>query len=209
MTSRPITTARKPLSVGAWTAIYFVAYCAASALDLGTTELALRAGGAEANVFATEGGVYANLRSLAMTSAGGVVMTALFTFGIANAGRVSDKWLRRPMASFMTFYVNPWSPRFTDRSPLHAVCFAAAFALLRTLAAANNLVIVEGGVGPIGAAVRAVGRLTSAQLGLALVVGPIYIALAVLLGPVFARLDVFGAIEGRGDDLRNRSTPSR
>lgn len=192
MTTQTIASARKPLPLTTWTIIYFIAFCGASALDLGTTELAIRAGGAEGNVFATDGGVYASARSLIMTAVASVVMTGLFVFGIANAKRVSKRWLARPMASFVTLYINPWSAQFIDRSPLHAVSFAVAFVLLRVVAAANNLFIVEGGVGPIGAAVRAVGRLTSPELGLALVVAPLHIAMAVLLGPICAKLGPFG-----------------
>jgi hypothetical protein len=179
---------RQSAPVGLWVAGYLFAYLAASMLDLGTTELALRAGGSEGNVFATNAGTYDCIRSLLVTGVGGLVMTALFAFGIKNAARVSGHWLKHPMRSFLIFYLNPWSAGLIDRSPLHALSFAGAFVVLRVLAAVNNMFIVAGSVGPIGALVRTVSRITTPEFGFAFVLGPAFILLAVLLAPFCAKL---------------------
>jgi len=176
------------------TAGYALAYFAASGLDLWTTVLALhRPDAAEGNVFATSSGAYDNARAWLMTDAAGVLMTMFFAMGIWYADRMSVDWLKRPIRSFFTWRFNPlfidfWSRRTRDRAPLHAVSFAIAFAALRLLAAGNNLIIAAGYAGPLGVAVREVGRATTPAMGLILAMGAVYIALAVLLSPLGASL---------------------
>ncbi len=173
---------------------YVVIYLAASALDLWTTDWALhRPGTFEGNVFATTAGSYQSAKAWLITAVGGVVMASYFGFGVWNADRVSPKWFRRPIRSFFhrgfnPFYLNPWSKRLLDRTPLHAVSFAVAFVALRLLAAGNNLSIAVGGEGPLGAAVQAVARVTSPAVGLLVAMGALYTALAIALSPLSADL---------------------
>lgn len=168
---------------------YLAAFLAASYLDLWTTGQALHhAGVSESNVYATSAGLYSASRAWLITAAGGAVMASLFAFGLRNAALVSETSLDHPLRSFSKFYLNPWSRRFIDRSPLHAISFALAFVLLRLLAAANNSVLMAGGVGPLGAAVRWVGRLTSPASGFVLTIGIVSVGLSVLLSPTAAAL---------------------
>lgn len=168
---------------------YLFAYFVGSGADLWTTELALRAGGSEANVFATDAGAYMAAKAWMMTLAGGITMTALFAFGAAYADRVSPYWLERPMRSFLrALYFIPWSARVMDRSPLHCVSYAIAFVLLRCLAAGNNLFIVAGMPPPIGGLIRSAASHMSFELAFGLVVGGLYIGLAVIVAPISAKL---------------------
>lgn len=178
--------------------IYVAAFLSASYLDLWTTAQALHhAGVSEANVYSTSQGIYSAAKAWATTAGGGVVMASLFAFGIRNAGFVSDAAIEHPVRSFSKFYLNPWSRRFIDRSPLHALSYALAFVLLRLLAAGNNSVLMVGGVGPLGAAVRWVGRMTSPALGFVLAIGVVYFGLAIVLSPVAAELVKRSRGEGR------------
>jgi len=187
-----VTSMKKNTGAGGKTALsvalYVAAYMVASGLDLWTTELAVRAGGHEANVYMTNAGIFDSTKAWTMTVVGGILMVWMFAFGIRNINHVSARWLRHAVRSFLRLYINPWAKSVIDRSPLHAVSYAIAFVLLRLLAAGNNLLIAIGSTGPIGAAVRAIGRVTSPEVGLIVVVGAIYVALAVILSPFIARL---------------------
>jgi hypothetical protein len=172
-----------------WVGAYLVAYLAASALDLVTTELALmRPGSSEANVYATNSGVYSAEKAWLITAAGAAFMLPLFAFGVRNANTVSERWLNAPVRSFGTIYLNPFSRRFIDRAPLHAIAWAIAFVMFRLLAAINNALIAAAGAGPIGRAVRAVGRVTSAELGFIIVIGVMYVLLTIALSPWAAKI---------------------
>ncbi len=171
------------------TVVYLAAYLVASALDLWTTEVALReAGVSEGNVFATEGGSYAAGKAWAITVVAAVVLVACVVFSAVYAHRVAEVWLRHPMRSFARLYMNPWSKAVIDRSPLHALSYAIAFVVLRLIAAANNLLIVGCGIAPLGSLVKTVSTLTSPIVGLVVVIGAAYVLLAIGLSPLAARL---------------------
>jgi len=165
---------------------YLVAYFAASVADLVTTKMAIQAGGKEANVYVTDAGSYLAARALLLTGVGGVAMAALFAFGHFYADRVAPIFLEHPITSFGRFYLNPWSR--IERSPLHAASYAIAFVALRFLAAGNNICIVVGLKPPIGTAVRAIGYATTQATGFVLVVGTLYLLLAVVLSPLAANV---------------------
>jgi hypothetical protein len=176
------------------TVCFLAAYGVASALDLGTTRLAISLTHArEGNVFATSSGAYDGSLAWLITFLAAVPLTALFAFGIVNVNRVADRWLDRPSRSFLSLRANllftiPWSRRVLDRSPLHAIAVATAFVVLRLLAAANNTLIIMTGAGPLGLAVEAVGKMTSPALGFVLVLGPAYILLILAAASVAARI---------------------
>jgi len=183
-----VDAAKMTLLVGGFAAVYF----AASGADLWTTALALhRPDASEGNVFATTSGAYNSAKAWWITEAAAVLVIGLFVQGVAYAGRVSPYWLDRPMRSYFYRHFNPlfidtWSKRSRDRAPIHAVSFALAFVVLRFLAAGNNLIIAAGYAGPLGLAVRAVGRLTTPGTGLLIAMGTLYIALAIGVSPVSA-----------------------
>ncbi|MEI9927102.1 MAG: hypothetical protein WDN44_04465 [Sphingomonas sp.] len=189
MSARNMIASRTKPNFALWCVGYSVAYVIASGLDLWTTALALlRPDASEANVFATADGVYLPLRVLAVNAAGGIGMLAMFAFGLHYAERVSDRVLLRPMRSFLSFYINPWSRRAFDRSPLHLASYAIGFLVLRVLAAGNNLMIVAGGAGPLGIGVREAGRLSTPMIGFAAAMGAIYVLITVAVSPVAARI---------------------
>jgi hypothetical protein len=173
---------------------YAVAYFVASGLDLWTTALALhRPDVGEGNVFATSAGGYNAARAWWITNIASVLMTGLFAAGLWYADRMSPEWLKKPIRSFFYRHFNPlyldfWSSRTRDRAPLHAVSFAMAFVVLRLFAALNNLLIAAGYSGPMGAAVKAVGDLTTPAIGLILAMGALYTLLALAFAPLGARL---------------------
>jgi hypothetical protein len=183
----------------AWILIYLLSYFAASSLDLWTTALVLRTpGGYEANVYVAPGQNYHALNAWAVTLAAGGVMAALFAFGVANANLVSRQWLREPVRSLRKAYLNPFSRKLIDRSPLHAMAWALAFIVLRLLAALNNWMIAAGTVGPIGKLLSAVAMVTSPAVSFVVVAGGLFILLMVVMLPVAARLMMFlRAHEGR------------
>ena len=78
-------------------------------------------------------------------------------------------------------------PRSLD-DQLHLLSLALAFAGVRLLAAANNLLLVAGEPGPLGVRVRWIGARTSPAIGLAVVMGGVYVALALAVSPLAARL---------------------
>ena len=169
-------------------AVYLVAYVVASFLDLATTSLAVAQPGVrEQNLFATSGHVYAAGRAWLITLAGGAMMAGCVAFAVAYARRVEGEWLLRPVHSFAAFYVNPWSKAAIGRSPLHLLSFAVAFVVLRLLAAGNNLLIAACGLAPIGIPIEWIGARTSALVGFAAVIIPLYYVLAMALSPLCAR----------------------
>jgi hypothetical protein len=164
------------------TAAYVIAYALGSWADLGSTALALQVEGAsETNIFFTSGGSYSAADAMGMTIGGGVVMTAVFVFGYLNMDRISDRWLRRPVLSFATFYMNPWSRRFIDRSPLHYLSLAVGYVALRLLAGINNSLIAADLPGPLGLSVHWLGKQTTPLTGFALAVGGLYLVLSIIL----------------------------
>ncbi|MBB6250098.1 hypothetical protein [Nitrospirillum iridis] len=170
--------------------LYAVAYLLASGWDLWTTMLALRAGAGvhEGNVFTLADVGYSLGRAGAITLMGGLAQLALFVFGVRNVTRIAPLWLDRPLASFRRPYLNPWSRRHIDRSPLHALSYALAFISLRLLAAGNNWILAEGGTGPLGLLVTWATRLTTPLIGFALSMGGLYLLLALALSPLAAGL---------------------
>lgn len=174
---------------GIWIAVYLLCYFVASSLDLWTTAMVLRTpGGFEANVYVAPGQIYRPLNAWAVTLAAGGVMAALFAFGIANAGLVSKHWLSQPIRSLGKAYLNPFSRRLIDRSPLHAMAWALAFVLLRLLAALNNWMIAAGTIGPIGKLVSTLALITSPTISFIVVAAGLFGALMVVMLPVAARL---------------------
>ena len=172
-----------------WIGGYVMAYLVASSLDLWTTGLALRISGrSEANAYAAPGGHYSPSKVWIITFLGCAVMAALFAFGARHASEVAERWIRRPFGSLKRPYLNPFSTRHLDRSPLHAIAWAIGFVVFRLLAAVNNLLVVAGGNGPIGGAVRAAGRATSPKTGFALVAGGLYVGLMIAVLPIAAKV---------------------
>ena len=172
-----------------WSIVYLGAYIVASSLDLWTTEIALRTTRAsEGNVFATDRGAYAAAKAWAITGIGAAIMVACVVFSALNAGKVATIWLEHPVRSFAKPYIFPWSGSVIDRSPLHLLCFAIAFVVLRLVAAGNNLTIRAVGVAPLGSFVKGVAARTSPIMGLLLVIGTLYVLLAIALSPFAARL---------------------
>jgi hypothetical protein len=168
------------------TACYIAAYAIASCLDLFTTDLALTIGHAhEGNAFVAHGAAYDAARARLLTGIAGALLAAYFAFGAANRDRISDRWLDRPLRSFLSWrsnplFVIPWSRHAMDRSPLHAMSFTLAFVALRMLAAANNIMITAFGHGPLGMAVEAVAGKSSPMVGFLAIIGPIYVCLVLL-----------------------------
>lgn len=172
-----------------WLAAYFAAYMFASVCDLVTTDLALLNEGAhEANAVIAQDGLYSALRAWQLTAAGGAAMVAVFAFGLIYAPRVSEHWLARPIRSFMTFYVNPWSRRVIDRSPLHMISLALGMVVLRLLASINNLLIWNDLTGPLGFAANELAKLTTPLTGFMIAIGSVYFLLSMALSPLAVRL---------------------
>ncbi len=96
-------TAERPpmLPVPLLASVYLAAYLAASSLDLWTTAIATGGGATEGNPFAVSAGAYVATRAWVITAVGGLVLTAYVAFGLRNASRVSEEWLRRPVRSFV------------------------------------------------------------------------------------------------------------
>jgi hypothetical protein len=82
--------------------------------------------------------------------------------------------LRHLLTSFGTLYLNPSSARAIGRSPLHLLCAAWAFIVLRLLAVGNNVLIVLGVAAPIGAPIEAIARISSPVAGFVLVIVPLF-----------------------------------
>jgi hypothetical protein len=170
-------------------AAYLLAYFIASFLDLSTTSLALQGSGAhEGNVFATNAQAYRSSKAWVITLAGGLVMAGCVGFGFRNAPRVEEVWLRHPVRSFGLFYLNPWASAAIGRSPIHMLSVAIAFAALRVMAAANNLMIYFCGFAPIGAPIEWISRRSSAAVGFVAVLVPLFYLLAIAVSPAAAKL---------------------
>ncbi len=170
-------------------AAFIVVYAAVSWLDLTTTVLALgHAGATEGNTYATDASVYLQGRALLITLAGAAMIGACFLWSALTANRIAGEWLDRPLASFGRFYINPFSPVTLDRSPLHMLSYVIAFAVLRVLAAGNNLMIAAIGWGPLGALIGMLTRHMPATFAFWIVLGPLYVVLAIAVSPVAAAL---------------------
>lgn len=168
--------------------VYLLAYLLASGFDHWTTALALeRSGATEANVFATSAGAYAPVQAVGLTVIGAIVLLSCIVFASVHADRVAIEWLRHPVRSFKKFYVFPWSSAVINRSPIHLLSFAFALPPVRLIAGANNFLIAEYGVGPVGSVIKAVSAYTSTLVSVLVVVGAIFIFLALALSPVAAR----------------------
>ena len=169
--------------------VFLLAYAAASWLDLTTTLQALtQPGASEGNVYTSGAKAYLPERALLITMAGAVIIGACFLWALLNAGHVSAQWLDHPFRSFQVFYINPWSRRRLDRSPLHMMSYVIAFAVLRILAAANNLTIAKTGTGPLGAMIGVLTHHLPSAAAFWLVVGPLYVLLAMAASPLAAVL---------------------
>ena len=127
---------------------------------------------------------YSAAKAWTITAVGVLFILPFLVFGLVAARRVSDRWLRHPICSFGKFYVNPFSSRVIDRSPLHMLSFVIAFPLLRLLAAGNNWLIFETGTGPLGWLVGQVSNATNPTLGFWLVLGPLFYLLAFACSPL-------------------------
>ena len=170
-------------------AFYLVAYFIASYMDLATTSLGLqRPGVTEKNVLATNAEGYVAAKAWLLTIGGAIVMSACILFSARNAVSVESIWLRHPMRSFGTFYLNPWSPRGIGISPLHMLSFVIAFVLLRVLAAANNLLVYWYGFGPMGELIKWVATKTSPLAGFCIVGFSFFLLTVVAVTPLAARL---------------------
>lgn len=168
---------------------YLLFYFVASFLDLWTTILALKASGAhEGNVFTTSGQAYLLERASIVTLGGAIVMAACVVFAVVYAPRAEEVWLRHPMRSFAHFYLNPWAPGVIVKSPIHMLSVALGFAVLRLLAAANNLLIHFFGIAPIGEPIDWIAKRSSPLVGFAAVMIPLFYLLAIVLSPLAAKL---------------------
>ncbi|MEI9990543.1 MAG: hypothetical protein WDN01_16710 [Rhizomicrobium sp.] len=181
--------------------LYALAYLFASWLDLFTTALALvRPEASEGNIYATGAAGYVSAKAWLITVAGGIAIEACLLWAILAAGTVTQHWLAHPIRSFARPYVNPWSRRVRDRSPLHMASFVIAFVPLRVLAALNNVAIAATGTAPLGRLVGLASRATTPAIGFWLVLGPLFYLLAILLAPLAARLIVW--VRGGEDAAR-------
>ena len=73
-------------------------------------------------------------------------------------------------------------------TPLQFLSLAIAFPLLRTIAAANNLLVYWTGWGPLGALMKGLAALTSPIAGFAAVAIAALVLVMVLVSPLAARL---------------------
>jgi hypothetical protein len=182
--STPAARPKRPVML--FIGLYALAYAVASGLDLWTTHLVLVAGGSEANVFVVSDQGYEASLSFAITIFGGAILVGAFAFGAAQAAAVAERWLAAPLRSFGHPYLNPFAPSVRDRAPLHLFAQSVAFAFLRVLAAGNNLMILSGGTGPIGWAVRRVGQMASPMIGFVVVMVPLFALLTLAAAPLCA-----------------------
>ena len=174
--------------IATFIAIYVTLYLASSYMGLATTSLGLqRPGVSEKNVFTLTGEDYSPERAWLITAVGGAVLVACVLFSAKYADKVEDWWLRYPVCSFGKLYFNPWSDGI-GVSPLHTLSLALAFVVCRMLAAANNLSLYLGGVGPIGALMKTVGSVTSPLMGFIIVGFSGFMAATVVLSPLAARV---------------------
>lgn len=169
----------------AFSILYLAVYALVSWADLFTTKLALlQPNTVEGNVYAVGDDGYSAAKAWTITAVGALFILPFLVFGLVAAGRVSDGWLRHPIRSFAKLYINPFSKRVMDRSPLHMLSFVLAFPVLRLLAAGNNWLISETGTGPIGWLVGQVSNATNPTFGFWLVLGPLFYLLAFACSPL-------------------------
>ncbi len=165
--------------------LYLAVYGVVSWADLFTTKLALQQPNTvEGNVYAVGADGYSASKAWTITAVGALFILPFLVFGLVVARRVSERWLQQPIRSFGKFYINPFSEKVIDRSPLHMLSFVLAFPLLRLLAAGNNWLISETGTGPIGWLVGQVSNATNPTLGFWLVLGPLFYLLAFACSPL-------------------------
>jgi hypothetical protein len=182
---------------------YLAFYSLASFLDLSTTVLALKGSGThEGNVFSTNSQGYLLARALSITTVAAIVMAGCVIFAVRNAARVDDVWIKHPVRSFGLFYLNPWARAAISRSPIHMLSLAIAFAVLRILAAGNNLMIHFFGIAPIGAPIDWISKRSSPIIGFTVVIVVLFYALSVALSPVAAKL-ISSWAKQQGLDLAN------
>lgn len=171
--------------VVAFSLLYLAIYALVSWADLFTTKLALQQPNTvEGNVYAVGDDGYSAAKAWAITAVGALFILPFLVFGLLAARRVSERWLRHPIRSFAKLYINPFSRKVIDRSPLHMLSFVLAFPVLRLLAAGNNWLISETGTGPIGRLVGQVSNATNPTLGFWLVLGPLFYLLAFACSPL-------------------------
>ncbi len=96
------------------------------------------------------------------------------------------------MRSFAHCYLNPWAPAAIGKSPIQMLSLAIAFAALRLLAAANNLMIHFFGVAPIGAPIEWIAKRSSPLVGFAVVIVPLFYVLSIMMSPVAAKIVASG-----------------
>jgi hypothetical protein len=171
--------------VAAVSLLYLAVYACVSWADLFTTKLALQQPNTvEGNVYAVGDDGYSAAKAWGITSVGALFILPFLVFGLLAARRVSERWLQHPIRSFAKLYINPFSKKVIDRSPLHMLSFVLAFPVLRLLAAGNNWLISETGTGPIGWLVGQVSNATNPTLGFWLVLGPLFYLLAFACSPL-------------------------
>ena len=175
--------------------LYLAVYAVVSWADLFTTKLALQQPNTvEGNVYAVGDDGYSASKAWTITAFGALFILPFLVFGLSAARRVSERWLQHPIRSFGKFYINPFSRKVIDRSPLHMLSFVLAFPLLRLLAAGNNWMISETGTGPLGWLVGQLSNATNPTLGFWLVLGPLFYLLAFACSPLAVfMLRKFGA----------------
>ena len=168
--------------------VYAVAYLAAAALDLETTGMALeRSGASEGNVYATGAAGYDAASAWMITLGAGVVIEGFLIWSALQAGKVAQRWLDRPVASFAKFYINPFARSVIDRSPLHSLAFVFAFPLLRLLAVGNNLMIWRGLTPPLGWLIGKLSNATTPAIGFWAVMAPLFYLVTFASAPLAAR----------------------
>jgi hypothetical protein len=184
---------------------YILAYVIASYLDLATTSLGLqRPGVSEKNVFATTAQGYSTKRAWIITAGGAVIMTACILFAVRHSASVEERWLHHPIRSFGKFYLNPWSKSAITVSPLHMLSLVIAFALLRVLAAANNLSVYWFGFGPMGALMKGLAARTSPLVGFCLVAFSSFLLTMLASAPLAARVIASWRVKSEPGDAANQ-----
>lgn len=177
-------------SAGLVLTIYLAVYFVASWLDLASTELGLqRPGTSEKNVFAvTTRGAFDPQKAWLLTLGGAAVLGACVLFAVSKANSVEERWLRKPGRALGEFHLNPFSRAALGVAPLQLLSLAIAFPILRTIAAANNMLVYWAGWGPVGALIKALAAATSPLVGFAVVAIAAFVLVMVVVSPIAARL---------------------
>jgi len=168
---------------------YLIIYAVASFLDLWSTRIALTAAGVrEGNLFVVDAQGNLTSRALMITFVGGFIMLSCVVFAAVYADRMDDYWLAHPVASFRKICLNPWSRTTLAFSPLQMLSLALGFALLRVLAAINNMLIYFFGFGPIGGLIDLVAKRTSEAAAFVIVILLLFYLLAIAVSPQAAKV---------------------